>query len=285
MNKLGSSTLLSRKFDRLPFIYGTAWKNDETTRLVKEALGSGFRAIDTACQPRHYRGELVGKAIQEALNDTGLSRQDIWIQTKYTSPAGQDHKTTPYNRGAEIETQVHTSIATSLRNLHISSESDSNESNYLDCVLLHSPLKTPDDTIRISNVSLPILSALYDAASVKPHIVQNRFYPSTHYDVDLRAYCREKGVVYQSFWTLTGNPKILGGPIIAELAESAQVTPQVALYALVTTLDVVVLNGTTSSERMQEDLEGMEKVREWAHGHANEAEQISKGFQKLIKEP
>lgn len=34
--------------------YGTAWKKDKTADLVEAALKAGFRAIDTACQPKHY---------------------------------------------------------------------------------------------------------------------------------------------------------------------------------------------------------------------------------------
>src|SRR2546422_11698921 len=40
---------------RVPtFLYGTAWKEDETARLVRMAPDAGFRAIDTANQLRHY---------------------------------------------------------------------------------------------------------------------------------------------------------------------------------------------------------------------------------------
>ncbi|EJK55258.1 hypothetical protein THAOC_25025, partial [Thalassiosira oceanica] len=38
--------------------YGTAWKNEKTADLVYKAIKSGFRHIDTACQPRHYREDL-----------------------------------------------------------------------------------------------------------------------------------------------------------------------------------------------------------------------------------
>lgn len=37
------------------FIYGTAWKKEATAPLVIQAVLHGFRAIDTACQPKHYR--------------------------------------------------------------------------------------------------------------------------------------------------------------------------------------------------------------------------------------
>ena len=36
-------------------IYGTAWKKEATTQLVVKAILNGFRGIDTACQPKHYR--------------------------------------------------------------------------------------------------------------------------------------------------------------------------------------------------------------------------------------
>ncbi len=36
-------------------IYGTAWKKEATAQLVIKAILNGFRGIDTACQPKHYR--------------------------------------------------------------------------------------------------------------------------------------------------------------------------------------------------------------------------------------
>ncbi|MCJ1434730.1 hypothetical protein MMC27_004100 [Xylographa pallens] len=44
------------------FIDGTAWKTEPTARLVSEALGAGFVAIDTAAQQKYYREDLVGEA-------------------------------------------------------------------------------------------------------------------------------------------------------------------------------------------------------------------------------
>jgi diketogulonate reductase-like aldo/keto reductase len=43
-----------------PIFYGTAWKKDKTADLVDLAIRSGFRAIDTACQPKHYNEAGVG---------------------------------------------------------------------------------------------------------------------------------------------------------------------------------------------------------------------------------
>lgn len=47
-------------------MYGTAWKEDDTARLVRLALDAGFRAIDTANQRKHYFEAAVGEAIAAA---------------------------------------------------------------------------------------------------------------------------------------------------------------------------------------------------------------------------
>lgn len=73
-----SSTGASRLHDEEPaFIYGTAWKKDQTKRLVKEALKAGFRRVDTAAQPRHYQERLVGEALREGYSEGAVRREDI----------------------------------------------------------------------------------------------------------------------------------------------------------------------------------------------------------------
>jgi diketogulonate reductase-like aldo/keto reductase len=62
-----------------PFIYGTAWKKEDTKKLVTEALAAGFRAIDTAAQPRHYREELVGDALRHAFESGIVTREQIFV--------------------------------------------------------------------------------------------------------------------------------------------------------------------------------------------------------------
>jgi hypothetical protein len=44
------------------FLYGTAWKEDQTQRLTELALHQEFRGIDTANQRRHYHEAAVGVA-------------------------------------------------------------------------------------------------------------------------------------------------------------------------------------------------------------------------------
>ena len=64
---------------RPAFMYGTAWKKDQTKRLVKEALAAGFRTFDTAVQPRHYQEALVGEALREAFAEGIVQRSDMMV--------------------------------------------------------------------------------------------------------------------------------------------------------------------------------------------------------------
>ena len=57
----------------------------------------------------------------------------------------------------------------------------------------------------------------------------------------------------------------------------------VALYALVSDLGVVVLNGTTSRQHMEQDLGGISNIREWATTHEKQWLQATQGFKKLVE--
>ena len=114
------------------FIYGTAWKQDVTTELVRKAGSAGFRAVDTANQPRHYQEPLVGEAL-EALAADGISRDSLFVQTKFTPVNGHDHRV-PYDSDADLKTQVRQSFESSLRNL---------KTDRVDSYLLHGPYSFP----------------------------------------------------------------------------------------------------------------------------------------------
>ncbi len=75
-------------------MYGTACKKEATSRLVQLAVSSGFTAIDMANQLIHYQEALVGEALL-ALDNQGIKRDALFLQTKFTPVGGQDHRT-PY---------------------------------------------------------------------------------------------------------------------------------------------------------------------------------------------
>jgi diketogulonate reductase-like aldo/keto reductase len=247
-----------------PLIYGTAWKKERTATLVAEALRAGFRGIDTACQPKHYDEVGVGAGVHSALSVLGLRRDEIYLQTKFTPIGGQDPRRVPYDPAATLSEQVAQSCAASLANL---------QTEWLDGLVLHSPLAAEQDMravwaamealhderralrLGISNCyDLRRLAALHQWARIKPSIVQNRFYADTGYDREIRAFCRDNALAYQSFWTLTANPHLLSHPTLLALAIRYSVeTPQI-LFRCLTQIGVTPLTGTTSSAHMHADL-------------------------------
>jgi diketogulonate reductase-like aldo/keto reductase len=54
-----------------------------------------------------------------------------------------------------------------------------------------------------------MLQAVYAEATIKPSFLQNRFYRESGYDREIRAFCAEHSIKYQSFWTLSANPMII----------------------------------------------------------------------------
>src|SRR3954470_1393981 len=102
---------------RVPrFLYGTAWKEDDTERLTALALRQGFRGIDTANQRKHYHEAAVGRAVAAALAAGVVTRDDLFLQTKFTFRPGQDHRL-PYDPAAPVATQVRQSFESSLEHL------------------------------------------------------------------------------------------------------------------------------------------------------------------------
>src|SRR6185503_8787172 len=98
------------------FLYGTAWKEERTPALTEQALRAGFRGIDTANQRRHYFESAVGKGLAAAYRAGVVARGDLFLQTKFTYRAGQDHRL-PYEEDAPLARQVAQSMASSLEHL------------------------------------------------------------------------------------------------------------------------------------------------------------------------
>jgi len=245
-------------------VYGTAWKKERTKSLVVQAITAGFRAIDTACQPKHYNEPGVGEALQAVYNDGIVTRQDIFLQTKFTSLGGQDPHTVPYDPTAALRQQVLQSFSISCKNLH---------TDYVDSLVLHSPMQSYEETLvvwkameeiynnggalhlGISNTyDIKLLMRLYDDAAVKPQILQNRFYARSNYDIEIRKFCRDNAIRYQSFWTLTANPHVTDSALLRSLATKYSKTTQQVFFKFVQSLGITPLTGTTSPLHMVEDL-------------------------------
>ncbi len=260
MNKSNKKTAALPKI-----IYGTAWKEDTTAAMVEKALALGYRALDTANQKKHYREDFAGEALLKFYSQ-GFYREELFLQSKYTYPAGQDHRL-PYDPKASFTQQVRDSFESTLKNLH---------TDYLDSYLLHGPstsqgLSESDlevwqametlhqagraKRIGVSNVGLHHLEALCSRARVKPEMVQNRCYAVRGWDHDVREFCHDHNIVYEGFSLLTANPRAVNHPKVYALAEKRKVTPEQIILRFASQIGILPLTGTTDPQHMKEDLE------------------------------
>jgi diketogulonate reductase-like aldo/keto reductase len=258
--------MTAKEFAPVPdFIYGTAWKEDRTPALTELALRMGFRGIDTANQRRHYFEAGVGQGLAAAYRAGVVTRAALFLQTKFTSRPGQDHRL-PYDPSADLSTQVAQSLASSLEHLG---------TDYVDSYVLHGPASgygwTDDDAevwaamvkereagrtrfLGVSNVSLRHLQQMAAAHSEAPDFVQNRCYARLGWDRAVRAFCKDRKIIYQGFSLLTANPEVLGHPLVAGLAARGKVTPAQIVFRFAQAAGMLPLTGTSDREHMKQDL-------------------------------
>jgi diketogulonate reductase-like aldo/keto reductase len=253
-----------QKMDTLEFIYGTAWKENDTERLVGLALDAGFRGIDTANQRKHYHEAAVGLALRSAFSK-GVRREELFVQSKFTFVAGQDSRL-PYDPRAPIATQVAESFASSLEHLGLT---------FLDSYVLHGPWRrgswSPEDVaawtameslhqagkvgqLGVSNVSIEHLKGLWARAKVRPGWVQNRCYARARWDAEVRQFCSDHGARYQGFSLLTANPAVLASRSVQATSKRHGKTPPQVVFRLARQVGMVPLTGTTDPRHMREDL-------------------------------
>lgn len=158
-------------------------------QAIQTAIGSGYRLIDTA--QSYDNEEIVGEAVRES----GISRQDLFITTKIKDDY-QGHYST-------IE-----ALNESLNRLKMS---------YVDLLLVHWPnvdnfdlsietwetlieLKDQGKTrsIGVSNFTQDLIQQTIDASGVTPVINQVEFHPFL-YQKDLLTYCQSAGIKIEGY--------------------------------------------------------------------------------------
>ena len=250
-------------------LYGTAWKEERTAALTELAIRSGFRGIDTANQRRHYFEAGVGEALAASYRAGIVTREDLFLQTKFTYQRGQDHRL-PYDPAASFAEQVAQSLASSLEHLH---------TDHVDSFVLHGPASgqgwAEDDSevwdamreerdaghtllLGVSNVGLHHLEQMRAAGRELPAFVQNRCFAHLGWDRDVRQFCAAHGIRYQGFSLLTANVEVLQHPPLQELAANLKMTPAQVIFSFAQGVGMLPLTGTSNAGHMKEDLAGLE---------------------------
>jgi diketogulonate reductase-like aldo/keto reductase len=198
-----------------------------------------------------------------------VTRAEIFLQTKFTYQAGQDHRL-PYDPTADLSTQVAQSMASSLEHLG---------TDHVDSYVLHGPASgygwSDEDAevwgamvkerdagrtrlLGVSNVSLRHLEQMTAAGADTPAFVQNRCFARLGWDRDVRAFCIDREIIYQGFSLLTANPEVLRNRLVAAIAARERATPAQVVFRFAQAVGMLPLTGTSDPLHMRQDLASRE---------------------------
>lgn len=241
----------------------------ETIRATRDALEAGFRHFD--CAERYRNESEVGEALQAGLAAEGLAREDIFVTTKLWNT----------NHRPEF---VEGAFEASLKRLRI---------NYLDLYLIHTPFafqpgeeQDPRDekgnviydhsvnlldtwramedlvdggkcrAIGLSDVSLKELLPIYEAARIKPAVVQVEAHPYLP-ETELLEFCKEKGITFLAFAPLGHGmrPGPLEDPVVLAIAARIGKSPAQVLLAWALQRGTALLTTPRTAARARENFD------------------------------
>jgi alcohol dehydrogenase (NADP+) len=240
-----------------------------TISATRDALDAGFRHFD--CAERYGNEREVGAALEAGLAAGGIAREDIFVTTKLWNSNHRPERVEP-------------AFEASLERLRI---------EYLDLYLIHTPFafqpgdeQDPRDqngnviydrdvtlldtwralenlvdggkcrAIGLSDVGLEELKPIYEAARIKPAVVQVESHPYLP-ETELLEFCKEKGVVLLAFAPLGHGmrPGPLEDPVILSIAARVGKTPAQVLLAWAVQRGTALLTTPRTAARARENFD------------------------------
>lgn len=261
---LGISKKSTKTISDYPeIIYGTAFQGNMTQQYVELAIKAGYRAFDTAGQPRSYNEKGVGDALVNMYSKRIISREEIFLQSKFTPSQYQFPADAPYGKKIPFPDKVFQSVENSLSLL---------QTSYLDLYLLHYPATNLVDTmlywkameelvdkgivkqIGLGNAPhIGYVRYMYANARIKPTVIQNRYYDINQFDDAIIQFCHENKMKYESIWTISANRHVIDGDAVTAIATKYKKTPEQVFYHFIEVLGIIPLtDNVQSSDEMKQ---------------------------------
>ncbi|WWC85463.1 uncharacterized protein L201_000326 [Kwoniella dendrophila CBS 6074] len=230
---------------KIPAIGFGSWKipKDVCSGQVGQAIDLGFDHLDTA---QVYRNE---EEVGQAFKESGLSRKDVWITTKWS---GLDDK------------EPKQSCEESLSKLGIS---------YIDLYLIHHPRLCKGDikgtwkkleelkklgyvkSIGVSNFTKEDLQELLSSCHIKPVVNQILLHPYViKQQTPLLDYMSTHHIVPEGYSTLIPLTSKPNGPVdkpVNEIAKRLNVKPEQVLLAWSKAKNAVIVTTSSRKERLE----------------------------------
>lgn len=219
----------------------------EAEETAYNAINTGYRLIDTAAAYRNE--EAVGRAVNRAIADGLVTRDDLFITTKIWV---QDEKT---------EETACEAIRTSLKKLHL---------DYIDLILLHQPMgdyfaayrgmekayrEGLVKAIGVANFYPAILTNLYLNVDIKPAVDQVELHPFFAQQ-DALDNMKKLGVVPQAWGPLAeGRHGIFTDPVLTAIGRKYGKSAAQAALRWNAQRGVSIIPKSVHVERMRQNLD------------------------------
>ncbi len=245
----------------------------ETITATKNALDAGFRHFD--CAERYGNEREVGVALQAGLagnaSASAISREDLFVTTKLWNSNHRPDRVEPAFEASLARLQlsyldlylIHTPFAFQPGDNQDPRDKDGNVIYDPETTLLDTwkALETLVDhgkcrAIGLSDITLDKLKSIYEAARIKPAVVQVESHPYLP-ETELLQFCKENGIVLLAFAPLGHGmkPGLLEDPVISAIATRVGKTPAQVLLAWAVQRGTALLTTPRSAARAKENFD------------------------------
>lgn len=218
-------------------------EGSEVVEAVKKAIQHGYRSIDTAAFYENESG--VGQGIREAMKETGISREEIFVTSKvWNTDLGYDSTLTAFE--------------TSMEKLGF---------EYLDLYLIHWPVKDKYKpswkalekiykegrvkAIGVSNFQIHHLEDIMNDAEIKPMVNQVEYHPRLT-QKPLHSFCKEQKIQLEA-WSPLMRGQLLDHEVLKEIAAKHNKTVAQVILRWDLQNGVVTIPKTTKEHRIIEN--------------------------------
>src|ERR1700732_273626 len=240
----------------------------ETIGATRDALEAGFRHFD--CAERYRNEREVGEALQAGRAARGIARADIFVTTKLWNTNHRPERVEPAFEASLDRMRleyldlylIHTPYA-----FQPGDEQDPRDQNgnvlYDNGVTLLDTWRAMENlvdhgrcrAIGLSDIGLNELLPIYEAARIKPAVVQVEAHPYLP-ETELLEFCKERGIVFLAFAPLGHGmrPGPLEDPAISAIAARVGKTPAQVLLAWAVQRGTALLTTPRTATRARENL-------------------------------
>jgi len=216
---------------------------EATAEVVSDALGAGYRLIDTAAAYRNEAG------VGEGLRASGVPREDIFLTTKLSNEhQGYDEALRAFDESAER-------LGVDYVDLYLIHWPAPQRGRYLDSwrALVRLREEGRARSIGVSNFMIEHLRRVIAETGVAPSVNQVELHPGFQQS-DLHAFHVGQGIVTQS-WSPLGRGGLVKHPELARIGARHGKTAAQAIIRWHLQSGLGVIPKTVRPERMQENRE------------------------------